>query len=139
MTNTINTLIVKVKADLINQAHKTEVFREIFDAYNRYVEDETSGADYIFDINKQDDLSCCVRGGMTAKQIADVVKSDYHYFLYGHERTSPKPLAYTEVESIIRNNIDEVLQAVIAYPFVSEYRKVYTRFVTNSIIEEYFG
>lgn len=136
MQITLNTMASLIRAKIFNEIHKTDVFTELFNAYNRYVEDETSGADYIFDINKQDDIICCVKGGMTAKDIAKVVESEFHYYLFGYDRKTPKPLAFTEVEGIIRNNLDEVLQAVITYPFVEEYRKIYTRYVTNYILGE---
>lgn len=136
MKASIGIMSVALKNSIELNASIKEVFNELFKAYNRYVEDETDGVDYIFNIQDKNDLSSCVNAGMTAIQIFDIVNGGCKYFLYGQNHTTPHPLTFAEVEGIVRNNIDEVIRCILAYPYVDEYRKVYTRFVTNNILEE---
>lgn len=136
MKTSLGIMAVALKNKIELNANKEEVFSELFKAYNRYVEDETDGVDYIFNIQDKNDLSSCVNAGMTAIQIFGIVNRRCKYFLYGQNYTNPHPLTFSEVEGIVRNNIDEVIRCILAYPYVEEYRKVYTRFVTNTILEE---
>ena len=136
MKTSLGIMAVALKNKIELNANKEGVFNELFKAYNRYVEDETDGGDYIFNIEDKNDLSTCVNAGMTAVQIFGIVNGNCKYFLYGQNHTTPYPLTFSEVEGIVRNNIDEVIRCILAYPYVEEYRKVYTRFVTNTILEE---
>ena len=136
MNTSVEIMAITLKNNIALNAHRKDVFSELFKAYNRYVEDETNGGDYIFDINNKDDLSTCVRAGMTAVQIFDIINNGCKFFLYGENYSTPRFLTFAEVEGIVRNNIDEVITCILAYPYVEEYRKVYTRFITNTILEE---
>lgn len=136
MKASIEIMATTLKNNIAHYVHQKDVFNEMFKAYNRYVEDETDGVDCIFNVQDKNDLSCCVNAGMTAIQIYDIVNGGCKYFLYGQNHTTPRPLTSAEIEGIIMNNLDEVIRCVLAYPYVEEYRKVYTRFVTNSIIGE---
>ena len=138
MNASVKIMAITLKNNIALNVHrKEEVFNELFKAYNRYVEDETNGGDYIFNIDDKNDLSCCVNAGLTATQIFGIVSSSCKYFLYGENYPTPRPLTFAEVEGIVRNNIDEVITCILAYPYVEEYRKVYTRFITNSILGEF--
>ena len=136
MKTSLGIMAVALKNEIELNANVKEVFNDLFKAYNRYVEDEIDGGDYIFNIEDKNDLSTCVNAGMTAVQIFGIVNGNCKYYLYGQNHTTPYPLTFAEVEGIVRNNIDEVIRCILAYPYVEEYRKVYTRFVTNTILEE---
>ena len=52
-----------------------DYFNMLLLAYNRWQEDEHSGVDYIFNINNPDDLIDCIKGGLTADEIAKVLNA----------------------------------------------------------------
>ena len=66
------------KEELITQIEKDINFNwgriRLLNAYNRWQEDEKDGVDYIFHIDKQDDLISCVNGGMTSEDIVKLRK-----------------------------------------------------------------
>lgn len=136
MNASIEIMSITLKNNIAHYVHQKDVFNELFKAYNRYVEDETNGGDYIFNIEDKNNLSCCVNAGLTAPQIFAIVSCGCKYFFYGENYPTPRPLTSAEIEGIIMNNLDEVIRCVLAYPYVEEYRKIYTRFITNSIIGE---
>jgi hypothetical protein len=111
-------------------------------AYNRYQEDERDGVDYIFNINNQDDLITCIQGGLTAKEIVNFhnrVKSWVNptpHFLFGCNHKEMKPMGRDNIVDAIVAVLDELIDNIIAYPWVEEYRAVYTHYITNKIIED---
>lgn len=109
----------------------------IFNAYNRMQEDETDGVDYIFNLNNQEDLIRCVKGGLKAKEIAELYQmrnSDYFYFGCNHEK--PHNLTATELQNQLFNSIEDIVKFMLAYPFVKEYKELYIKYVTNLILKD---
>ena len=100
-------------------------------AYNCYQEEERDGVDYIFDLNNADDLKCCVDGGLTATEIAEMVKNvneKYYtpYFFFGVNHPSPKQLKDSkELTDQLIANAEEVVRKVLAYPFIDDYKPFY--------------
>lgn len=111
-------------------------------AYNRWQEDEHSGVDYIFNINNPDDLIDCIKGGLTADAIAEFVNDTKGWanetpnFLFGcnHKLT---PLSKSKIVNLIIDNLDDIVDCIVAYPWVEEYRSVYTDVVTNRLLGEW--
>ena len=109
----------------------------IFKAYNRMQEDEFESVDYIFDLNNKDNLIDCIKGGLTAKEIASLYQlceSGYFYFGCNHEK--PYSLTSTELRIQLFNSIEDIVKFMLAYPFVDEYRELYTKYVTNLILKD---
>jgi hypothetical protein len=110
--------------------------------YNRWQEDEHNGVDYIFNINNPDDLIDCIKGGLTADEIANFVDGtkDWSfatpYFLFGCNHNL-LPLIYPEICGLIINNLNDIVDCIIAYPWVEEYRAIYVEVVTNRLLGEY--
>lgn len=110
--------------------------------YNRWQEDEHNGVDYIFNINNPDDLIDCIKGGLTADEIAEFVNSIKGWanstpnFLFGcnHKLQS---LFNGDIYNLIYNNLDDIVDCIIAYPWVEEYRAIYVEVVTNRLLGEY--
>ena len=134
ITNKVNELISVIEKEIISKFADTDIQYKLLNAYNRYIEDETDSADYIFNINNQDNLSCCIKGGMTAKEIASLVNNGYQYFLFGGHNEI-KGLRFVDVMQIVKDNLYEILFCVMNYPFVDEYRAIYTRFITHEILD----
>lgn len=111
-------------------------------AYNRWQEDEHNGVDYIFNINNPDDLIDCIKGGLTADEIANFVNNakawanETPYFLFGCNHKL-QPLSNGHILNLIYNNLDDIVDYIIAYPWVEEYRSVYTDVVTNRLLGEW--
>lgn len=101
------------------------------DAYNCYQEEERDGVDYIFNLNNADDLKCCVEGGLTASEIAEMVNNvekKYYtpYFFFGVNHPSPKQLkGFKKLTDQLIANVDEVVRKALAYPFFDGYKEFY--------------
>ena len=85
------------------------------------------------------DWKCCVEGGMTAKEIGELylgsqtTHTEYFFFNYNKEIV---PIAnLSSLEFIILGNLEDVVENVITYPFLSPYKDVYIRYVTSPIVD----
>jgi hypothetical protein len=129
-------LLTKIEEDINYPEGRTMLLK----AYNRYQEDERDGVDYIFNINRPDDLITCIQGGLTAEEIVNFhnkVKSWTNptpHFLFGCNHKEMKPMGRDNIVDAIVAVLDEMLDNIIAYPWVEEYRAVYTHYITNKII-----
>ena len=129
-------LLTKIEEDINYPEGRTMLLK----AYNRYQEDERDGVDYIFNINNQDDLITCIQGGLTAEEIVNFhnrVKSWVNptpYFLFGCNHKEMKPMGRDNIIDAIVAVLDELIDKIMAYPWVEEYRAVYTYYITNEII-----
>lgn len=131
-------LLTRIKSDI-----KCPQCRQmLLKAYNRYQEDERDGVDYIFDINNQDDLISCVNGGLTASEIIDYNNKVKYltnmttHFLFGCNHKEMIPMCTDNIINAIVSVLDEIIDNILAYPWVDEYRAVYTHYITNKIIGE---
>lgn len=146
MEGILNNMVEGIKNAIIRDLKaypwkNNDVMCMVIAAYNRFQEDEREGVDYLFDINNKDDLKYCVEGGMTAAEIAwlydqsNVNTSPLFYFGVNHE--TPQPIAsWEEVKECMINWLEDVLPCVIAYPYIEEYRTIYTKYVTDYMIEK---
>ena len=129
-------LLTKIEEDINYPEGRTMLLK----AYNRYQEDQRDGVDYIFNINNQDDLITCIQGGLTAEEIVNFhnrVKSWVNptpYFLFGCNHKEMKPMGRDNIIDAIVAVLDELIDKIMAYPWVEEYRAVYTYYITNEII-----
>lgn len=111
-------------------------------AYNRWQEDEHNGVDYIFNINNPDDLIDCIKGGLTADAIAEFVNDTKGWanetpnFLFGCNYNL-QPLSNEHILNLIYNNLDDIVDCIVAYPWVEEYRVIYVEVVTNKLLGEW--
>lgn len=129
-------LLTKIEEDINYPEGRAMLLK----AYNRYQEDERDGVDYIFNINNQDDLISCIQGGLTAKDIVNFhnkvqswTKPTPH-FLFGCNHKEMAPMGSDNIVDAIVAVLDELIDNIIAYPWVEEYRAVYTYYITNEII-----
>ena len=129
-------LLTKIEED-INYPEGRAMFLK---AYNRYQSDERDGVDYIFNINNPNDLITCIQGGLTAEEIANFhnkVKSwetPTPHFLFGCNHKEMTPMGSDNIVDAIVAVLDDIIDNIIAYPWVEEYRAVYTHYITNKII-----
>jgi hypothetical protein len=139
------TFIKISKQDLLTKIEEDINYPEgramLLKAYNRYQEDERDGVDYIFNINNKDDLITCIQGGLTADEIVNFHNrlkswvSPTPHFLFGWNNKEMKPMGKDNIVDAIVAVLNELIDVIIAYPWVEEYRAVYTHYITNKIIE----
>lgn len=134
-----STLIDEVKRGMANDV---VIWQMMLDVYNRYQEDERDGVDYIFDLNKQEDLVTLVKGGMTYSDICyvksnSIPQGNSVFIHFGCNYPKPFNLTTDVITNNIIDSLNELIDEIVAYPWVEEYRKVYTFFITNKIIEDY--
>lgn len=128
---------IKEKVQKAVKANFCDVGRELLDkwiaAHNRYQENECDCADYLYNLNNQDDLICCIKGGMTAQEVARLVNTTFwgedkgsSYFRLG---TQSKRLSLNQAKNIVDSYVDEIMEDVLKYPYIEEYRPIYELYV----------
>ena len=134
-STTIVNLIQMVADRLVNGQR----FDLLFAAYNRWQEDERDGVDYLFDITKQEDVICCLKGGLTIEQLRSLLNINENdgssHFYFGVNHPTPTMVTIEQLISILKANADEIVKYAIAYPSVEEYKAIYELFITEEIIK----
>jgi len=152
MVENKNRIMVENIADIAEEI-KTKIQKSIsgdrdlmnlvFKAYNDFQESEFDGADYIHNIDDKDDLMCCIKGGMTTKEIAHIYNESQvnstPYFFFGANYPQPKMIANEEeLCDVIMSRILEIVVNVLAYPYAyKSYQDLYVKYVTNVMIENF--
>ena len=141
MENVLNTLVAEIKNNILHDlTHSDRQLLElVLDAYNTYQEEERDGVDYIFDINKPEDLKSCIDGGMTANEVAwlyDQSQVNTTLFYFGVNYEKPKPIeTYHVLVYNLTQWLPKVLPCVLAYPYLlKSYEKLYRRCITEYMI-----
>lgn len=106
-------------------------FEHLLAAYNRYQEDERDGVDYIFDINRKEDLNCCIEGGMTAREIADIIQSKHEYFFFGQNHPNAVCLGFEGIFSQVKSIASDFANKIVRYPYVEEYKELYFDYIVQ--------
>ena len=127
---------IKLKNDIISSLKEDDVLTMaiIVNAYNRWNEDEKDGVDYIFNIGRAEDLICCIKGGMTAMEIANLYNAKVNMFMFGQNRETPEPLSYLKLKTLLIDNMDSIIDNVITYPNIEEYGIIYKYYVTYALL-----
>ena len=78
MSDALEFITEFIKKQVKDDFRKGNGLQIVLDAYNRMREDERAGTDYIFNINKTEDLVYLVQNGMmSAQAIAFVVNTPF--------------------------------------------------------------
>lgn len=113
------------------------ILSTLFDAYNRYQEDERDSVDYIFNLENKDDIFACLNGGMTTNELQQLFshkeKNGVCYFMFGANHKTPNIMTKDMVVNNIIGHLEDIVRCVIAYPFVKEYRDIYEHYVSEQI------
>ena len=127
--------VITERIECALKSHDREMIALVFDANNDYQESCRDGVDYIFDLNKQEDLKCCVDGGLTWKEIIELKEYDIfgkNPFFFGHNHTTPVQIK-TEDELIgeLVTWVEDIVTEVIKTPYAyGSYAQIYTQYVT---------
>lgn len=114
---------------LVNQ---DENFNLVLSAYNTYCNEEKDGADYIFDLENKNDLISLIKGGMKTEDIVSLVGDRKSRYIVINERHQYVPMRIDEVKSNIKMYAYEIMESVIYFPYIEEYKNVYQKIISNS-------
>lgn len=138
----VNVIAEQINNDLYaeyeNDMHD-DVLQIVLKAYNEWQDSEKDGVNHIFNIYEQDDLFTCVKGGMNVKEIVTLytdATTDYTpYFSFDCNYKKPTPIKWwSDLFKHLEIYMTDVVANVIAYPWCSAYRPIYTKYVTDVII-----
>ena len=126
-------------SDVRGLLHLPSIFDIVMHVWNEYQESEQDGADYIFNLDDKNDLITCIRGGLNAYQFSELVaeckKKDTRFFFFGQNHSTPVALTDNSLKAMMIDNLDTLIDFVVAYPFDGACRKLYTHIITNTIID----
>ena len=141
METIIKNLTSHIKEEIIadfdeNNAKGIEL---VLNAYNRYQEDERDGVDYLFNINDNGDLKCCIEGGLTASEIArlydETTQGATPLFLFGVNYERPKHIMkWEEAKKILLGVIDDVVLYAIAFHAAKGYKAFFDHYIANYVL-----
>lgn len=105
-------------------------------AHNRYQEDMCDGVDYVFSLSRQEDLVCCVEGGLTAADIVGLFAENTgtDYFLFGQNYPRPKRITREQLRNFVYSRYECILCEVMRYPYIEEYKKLYKLYVLPNLL-----
>ena len=139
-TTMVNYITASLWSDMVsttNRKKADKVFNVLIQAYNKWQEDEHFGVDYLFDLNKEEDLICVLKGGITSKEIEQMYKDirDFgmtSYFLFGENHTTAEHLTTEQLASLIITNLDAVVSYILAYDSDSDnFKFIYNNYIAT--------
>ena len=137
----VNTLVQKWNAR-IDEAKYLSDLKLFIEAYNKYQENEKDCVDYIFDLFNQDDLACCVKGGLTANEISEMVcnfeSSPLHsqYFFFGCNHEQASQLSEDDITSQLKGFAEEIIVNMLIFPHC--YNNVFYNMIIGSMVRELY-
>ena len=113
---------------------------KLIDVYNTYQEEERDGVDYIFDLQNKEDLCTCIKGGLTAEEIAELVAKSLdndgeNYttkFLFGCNHVSPYLLTHSVLISSLALHAVEIVDCMLQDPFCYD-KDIYYKILTYHV------
>ena len=113
---------------------------KLIDVYNTYQEEERDGVDYIFDFHNKEDLCTCIKGGLTAEELAELVimfqndnSEDYTTkFLFGCNHESPYLLTRSVLITTLALHANEIVDCMLQDPFCYD-KDIYYKILTYHV------
>lgn len=145
MENVLNNLLTEIKGNIAHDLKQYpyrngELLKLVLNAYNTYQKEERDSVDYIFDINKPEDLKCCIEGGMSEKEVTWLCEQSQvnttPFFYFGVNYKKPKPIAdYNTLVANLISELDNILPCILAYPYIfNMFIELYKVCLTDNII-----
>lgn len=136
MENKLNGAVILLSNGIKNLASSNnEGLLEVIDAYNNYISDETDRINYIYNLDKKSDLINIINMGGTAETISELVKSE-NKFVMVDKYENFVSMSKKEIINIIEMNVLYLAKFILAYPYVNEYKPIYTKYITNILLED---
>lgn len=111
---TFENLCAEVAESVKNDLRNEENVDLILSVFNEFQESERNGVDYIFDIERADDLICCIKGGLTAEEIATLVQKEVRYFCFGENYKEATPIKGSVSQKLI-GVVEDFVPFVLLY------------------------
>ena len=139
MNTEIKTLIKNVANQLRRDCYNAdeEFFNKIRAAHECFQEDENNGAGCIFDLNNKDDFALLLKSFTPAEMVSlykQCEEKKCFFMLYGECYETPTWV--DNIRDFIANHATELATCVVAYPYCETYRPLYTKYVTDKMLEE---
>lgn len=144
MENTIKHLVKlvaeRIGADILREGMESnKTLDKVFRAYNDFQMDERNGVDYIFNIEDTGDVIECFRGGLTTKDVAHIYNEsqvNYTKYFFFHPDNHPQAelITFENLRNLMLDELETVLYAVIAYPWVDSYSVIYGEYIRDYMI-----
>lgn len=147
MENAFNDLVKliaeRIKNDVLNNGIEGDkVLDKVYKAYNTYQVDERDCVDYIYNIEDTSDVIECFRGGLTTKDVASIYNESQtnttKYFFFGCNHPKPELLTWEQFRELLLAELEQVLYAVIAFPWIDEYKPLYCEYIRDYLINNCF-
>ena len=129
--------------------HDVPMINRLLCVYNTHQEEERGGVDYIFDFQNQEDLCTCIKGGLTAEELAELV-AKFHEgrgddetatffgdatttkFLFGCNYETPFLFKYSALKNTLLGNADEIVNCMLQDPFCYD-KDIYYKILTYHV------
>lgn len=133
--NKLNGAVILLSDGIKNLASSNnEGLLEVIDAYNNYISDETDRINYIYNLDEKSDLINIINMGGTAETISELVKSE-NKFVMVDKYEKFVSMSKKEIINIIEMNALYMAKFILAYPYVNEYKPIYTKYITNTLLD----
>lgn len=142
MLSIVEVIVGNIK-NLIEQSENniSEVHYMLIKAYNNYQDLERDGNEHIYDFLETEDLAICVKNGLYADQIAQMVenkkKNNYNsFFFYGPNYSEPEQFQdFRSLSHILIESLDVIVPMVFKYPDLKGHKEIYDTFITPFMLE----
>ena len=132
MKEAIANLTKESEKSFIALVNQDEHFNLVLSAYNTYCNEEKDGADYIFDLENKNDLIFLIKGGMKTEDIVSLVGDRKSRYIVINERYQYVPMSIDRIKSNIKMYAYEIMESVIYFPYIEEYKNVYQKIISNT-------
>ena len=142
----ISQVVSNLLGMMVNEDAKKaqKAFKTLLNAYNSWQESECSSVDYIFNLDNNDDLICCINGGLTAQEISHLVYGDRNFgmsrfFFFGENHLKPQQLSMEELVTILSVNAPEYIKFILKRGFSGGVNDEEMAYIYNNYISVLFN
>jgi hypothetical protein len=134
MKKFVNFIATNLRMELLNKDEEKskKAFDIVFNAYNKFQEEERDGLDYIFKADNADDTKTLGKGGYTFIDFmraynASPKKSDY--FMAGINHVGIEFMDKKEVVRQLSSYLNEIVIQTIINPYLMGYKELYNEYI----------
>lgn len=138
MNEAIKSLISQVAAGMVKDIQSDDFIGAMFVAYQFMQREERNYDGYIYDLYKRESVSMALNNGLDPEdlyKLAEKANDMGHSgdFIFNEMTDEPYLI---DTKKAISDCVREIATCVVCYPYIEEYRPLYTRYVTNAMLTE---
>lgn len=138
MNEAIKSMISQVASGMVKDIQSDDFIGAMFVAYQFMQREERNYDGYIYDIHKRDSVSMALGNGLDPDdlyKLAEKAKDMGHpgQFIFNEMTDEPYLI---DIKKVISDCFREIATCVVCYPYIEEYRPLYTRYVTDAMLTE---